>query len=189
LTPFDWFCLARAQRIDSRQHRLDRPLQRDDEFDVHARVVRVAKVIHAVDINDINVLRIKPVAGPYAGKAEPIAAILEAAIAVVALADTKRVFASEVGLVTVIGNASTTGMLFLLPRFCLRSAFVLLPRAFFFGLRVLVALGRSLFFLLCRFLRLRFFLVFFLVLVSRLIFIFLLLVALLLLWVSKSGGA
>src|SRR5271165_2375820 len=83
-------------------------LQRDAEHDVHARVVRVAQVVHAVNLDDKNVLRVQPVAWPHALKSEPVATILEAAIAVVGLADAEPVLLSEIGLVTVGGNAATT---------------------------------------------------------------------------------
>src|SRR5271155_2238866 len=105
--------LARARRQkDSRQRRLSLfllVLYRDTDYKVHARIHRVAQVIHTVDLDHINVLRVKPVAGPRATESKPIAAVLEAATAVLALTDAKRVFASEVSLVTVGGNPVTTG--------------------------------------------------------------------------------
>jgi hypothetical protein len=80
------------------------PLWVDAEGNVNAWVHRVAQVIHAVNIDDINVLRVEPVGWPCADKSERIAAVLESAITVVALADMERVFASKIGLATVVGN-------------------------------------------------------------------------------------
>src|SRR5271165_3724445 len=64
-------------------------LQCETEYKVDAREHRIAQVIHAVYLDHINVLRIKPVAGPRVNESERIAPVLEAAIAVVRLADTK----------------------------------------------------------------------------------------------------
>src|ERR1700691_2602949 len=102
--------MARVPRMGSRQKRLNlaysRALQRDINREVDARIHRVAQVIHPVDLDHINVLRIEPVAGPRPAKAKRIAAVLEAATAEIALTDAKRVFAPKVGLVTIIGDAS-----------------------------------------------------------------------------------
>src|SRR5208337_4812344 len=78
---------------------------------------RVAQVIHAVHVDNIDVLRVEPVAWPWVNKSEPIATVMEAAPPVVGLADTERVLPSKVGPVTVFRNAATTastGSLFLL---------------------------------------------------------------------------
>ena len=80
--------------------------QSDVERDVDSRVHRIAQVIHAVNLDHKNVLRVEPVAWPLVYEPEPIAAVLEAAIpAVVGLVDTKRVFPSKIGPETVVGNA------------------------------------------------------------------------------------
>src|SRR5208282_4175281 len=100
------------------------------------------------------------------GESEPITAVLEAAIAVVAFANPETVIPSEVGPVTVVRNTATTGVLLLLLGFHFGGALLLLLCALFLRLCVLV-------FLLCRLLRLRFFL-------SWLVFLFLLFVLLLL---------
>src|SRR5271165_667908 len=152
-------------------------LQRDAEHDVHARVVRVAQVVHAVNLDDKNVLRVQPVAWPHALKSEPVATILEAAIAVVGLADAEPVLLSEIGLVTVGGNAATTifvGVLRLL--FGLSLLVVLLLRILLFRLGVLHFLP-SVLFLGLRLLRLRLFLL----LLGRPVLVFYLLVVLFLL--------
>ena len=86
--------------------------------------IGVAQVIHAIDLDHINILRIEPVARPRIHESERIAAVLEAVIPVVALADTKRVLLSKIGLESVVGNAATAGMLRLLFRLGLRCAAV-----------------------------------------------------------------
>ncbi len=123
-------------------------LQRDAEHQVHARIARVAQVVHAVYFDNINVLRVEPVARPRRLEPEPIAAVLEAVIAVIGFANAKAMFTSEVGLVTVRGNAAAAcaffllfglgllGMLFLrifLFRLVLKAAFSLLKRDGFDG--------------------------------------------------------
>jgi len=100
---------------------------------------------------------------------------LEAAIAVIGLADTKRVLLPKIGLEFVCGNSATTvtgGVLFLLR--------VLLVR-----LGVLLLLRRGLFPLLRRLLWLSFLLFW----LGRLSFLFLLLVVLLLLRVCRSSDS
>ena len=99
------------------------PLKREAECNIHARIHRVAQVIHAVNVDHINVLRVEPVAGPRPDESERIAAVLEAVIPVVALADTKRVCLSKVGLITVVRNAVATGMLRLCSRLGLGPGF------------------------------------------------------------------
>jgi hypothetical protein len=86
----------------------DVALQCDAECKVRARVHRVAKVVHAVNLNHKNVLRVEPVAGPRVDESERITSVLKAAIGVVALADAKRVFPSKIGLETVCGNTAPT---------------------------------------------------------------------------------
>src|SRR5208282_5278330 len=140
-------------------------------YKVHTRIHRVTQVIHTVDLDHINVLRVEPVAGPRAAKSKPITAVLEAATAEVALANAKRVFASEVGLVTLGWNAATVGVLFLLFRPSLPST---LLRILLLRPGVLFFLS-SFFFLLCWFFWLRFLLFF----LGRLVFLFFLLVLLL----------
>jgi len=114
------------------------------------RDLKVAQVIHAVNFDDINVLRVEPVVWPRVNEFEPVASVLEAAIpAVIGLADMKRVFPSKIGLETVFGNAATTGMLRLLSRLSLLCVFP-------FGLGALLLLGRGFFLLFCGLLWLRF---------------------------------
>src|ERR1035437_6590908 len=161
----------------------DEPLFCDAACNVNARIHRVAQVIHAVNLDDKNVLRVQPVAWPRIYKSEPIAAVLEAAIpAVIGLTDAKPVFLSKIGLVPIVGNAATTGMLRRLCGPSLLCVFLFLLRVFLFLIRILVLL-RALLPLLCR---LRLFLV-----LGRFGFLFLLLVVLLLLcvcWSSDSKG-
>src|ERR1017187_7964701 len=188
---------------------MDEPLFRNAECNVNARIHRVAQVVHAVNLDHKNVLRVQPVAWPQIYKFEPIAAVLEAMIpAVIGLTDAKPVFLSKLGLVPIFGNAATTGMLrrlfgpglqcvflFLLTvlvlllhvlLFLLGILFFLL-RVFLLLIRILVLL-RALFPLLCR---LRLFLV-----LGRFGFLFLLLVVLVVLLLlcvcrgsdSKSHG-
>jgi hypothetical protein len=109
-------------------------LDGDAERQVHARKTRVAQVVHAVNFDDINVLRVQPVARPGGFKSEPVAAVLETVIAIIAFADTKAVFASEIGLVTVGRNAAGSGMLFVL------CGLALLLRVFLFRLSILLFL-------------------------------------------------
>ena len=74
------------------------PLFHDAEFNVNAGIHRVAQVIHAANVDDINVLRVEPVAWPRTNKSERIATVLEAAITVIALVHTKRVSLSKLAL-------------------------------------------------------------------------------------------
>jgi hypothetical protein len=114
-------------------------------------------------VDDINVLRVEPVAGPRVNESERIAAVLEAVIAVVGLGDTKRVLLSKIGLEFVCGNAATTGfrraLLRLRVLLCRFGVVVLLLCVLFFRLGVLLLLRRGFFLWLCGLLRLRFFLV------------------------------
>jgi hypothetical protein len=110
-------------------------------------------------------LRVEPVAGPWVDESERIAAVLEAAIIVIALAHTKPVFLSKIGPETVVGNAATTvtaGALRLLYRLSLLcvllcvllflfAALVVLLCSFLFLLCVPVLLLRAFLFLFCRF--------------------------------------
>src|SRR5208337_1987101 len=107
-------------------------LQRDAERNVHVWIVRVTQVVHTVNFDHINVLRVQPIARPDRLEPEPIAAVLEAVIAVIAFADAKAMFASEIGLVTVGGNAATSSVLLLL------LGLALLLRVFLFWLAVLL---------------------------------------------------
>src|SRR5271166_2431291 len=159
-------------------------LQRHAEQNVHARIVRVAQVVHTVNLDNKNVLRVQPVAWPHALKPEPVAAVLEAAIAVVGLADAEPVVLSEMGLVTVGGNAAATAVVSALRLlFGLSLLGMLLLRLLLFRLGVLLFL-LSLFLRWFRgFLRLR--LVF--LRLCRLVFIFFLLVVLFLLRVCGDA--
>ena len=86
-------------------------LQPEAECNVDAGIHRIAQVIHAIDLDHINVLRVEPIAWPRVNESERIATVLEAAIpTVVALADAKRVFPAKIGLVTVVGNAATASI-------------------------------------------------------------------------------
>src|SRR5579863_149867 len=132
-------------------------LQRDAEHNVHAGIVGVAQVIHAVNFDDINILRVKPVAGPRAIKSEPVATVLEPAISVIGFGDMKPVFLPEIGPVTVVGNAAPAVATGVLRRLCVLllsvSLFrlviaVLLLSVFLFLPGVLVLLLRALLFLL-----------------------------------------
>src|SRR5579862_4522443 len=158
-------------------------LQRDTEHQVHARIARIAQVIHAIDLDHINVLRVEPVARPRALKPEPIAAVLEAVIAVIACAQAKGMVASNIGFVAVGGNAAAAcvfflllvpgllGMLFLPILLFWPSTFLFLPRVFLIRLRGLFWLCLLLFFL------------------RRLVFVFFLLVVLLLLCVHRNADS
>jgi hypothetical protein len=85
------------------------PLKCEAECNVDAGIRRVAQIIHAVNLDHKNILRVEPVAGPRVNESEPIATVLEAVIpAVIGLADTKPVFPSKTSLETVVGNAVTT---------------------------------------------------------------------------------
>ena len=104
------------------------------KYQIHARERCIAQVIHAVNLDHINVLRVEPVAGPRVDESEGIAAVLEAVIVVVALADTKRVLLSKIGLELVGWNAAPTvtgGVLFLLRVLLGRLAVLLLALRFF----------------------------------------------------------
>ena len=99
----------RRERLScSRSQKNDRLATGEAQHQVNARKRCVAQVIHAVNLDHINVLRVEPVAGPRVNESERIATVLEAVIAVVAFADTKRVLLSKIGLETVGPNASTT---------------------------------------------------------------------------------
>src|SRR5208282_4270485 len=141
----------------------ERALQREAEYKVNAGKRRVAQVVHAVNLDHINVLRVEPVAGPRVPESEPIATVLEAVIAVVAFADMERVSSSKIGPEAIVGNAATavtTGALFLLFRpsllcvllLCvllfLLCTFFLLLCVFLFVLGVLVLLLSVFLFLL-----------------------------------------
>ena len=150
------------------------------ECKVNARKRCVAQVIYAVNFDDINVLRVKPVAWPRVNESERIATVLEAVIAVIGLADTKRVLLPKIGLEFVCGDSATTvttGALRLLLRLSLLCGFL-------FWLGALLLLRRGFFLLLCGFRWLRLFLV-----LGRLGFLFFLLVVLLLLCVCRSSDS
>jgi hypothetical protein len=83
----------------------DKPLLCEAQFNVDAGITRVAQVIHAVYLDYKNVLGVEPVAWPRVNESERIAAVLEAAITVIGLADTKPVFLPKIGPVTVVRNA------------------------------------------------------------------------------------
>src|SRR5208282_5069289 len=159
-------------------------LQGEAQSEVHARIHRVAQVIHAVDLDDVNVLGVKPVAGPRLTESEPISPVLKAVIAVLGLADAKRVLASETGLVSVCRNPLVADLLRLRLRFSLlRFMFLrrfLLLRCFVFRLGAL--LRRPLLFLFTRLFGLHLLLI----LLGRFRFLLLLLVVLLLLRVGES---
>src|SRR5271165_6050208 len=174
-------------------------LHRNDECNVHATIVRVAQLIHAINFDNKTLLRVQPVPWPRALKSEPVATVLEAAIVVVGSVDTKPVFLSEVGSETVVGNTPSTAVttrVFVLPSrlgflwVLLLSAFLLLIivllllRISFFRLGVLVFLPRVLVFLLRRFFWFRLLLFF----LGGLLFFFLL-VVLLLLCVRGNAGS
>src|SRR5579863_97027 len=109
--------MARAQAVDSRLIECravgssnlssDQPLECDVDSNVNAGIHRVAKVIHAVDVDNIKVLRVEPVTWPRVNECERISAVFEAVIAVIALANSKCVFPSKIGPITVVGNAVT----------------------------------------------------------------------------------
>src|ERR1700728_3581408 len=89
-------------------------LQRDTEHEVHTRIARIAEIVHAAYFDHINLLRVQPVARPDRGESEPVAAVLEAVITIIAFADPKAMFAPEIGLEAVGGNAASTGVFLLL---------------------------------------------------------------------------
>ena len=88
--------------------RADGSLGCDAECNVDAGIRRVAQVIRAIDIDNVNILRVEPVAWPCAHESERVTAIFEAAITVIALAHAKPVLLSKTGLETVVGNAAVT---------------------------------------------------------------------------------
>jgi len=154
-------------RADNAYAACSTALECDVEFKIDAGIRRVAKVIHAADVDHKNLLRVEPVARPRGGESEPVATVLEAVIVVIALGNSKRVFASKVGLVAIGRNAA--GILRRLCVLLLRILFfllVVLLRVFLFGLSVLLLL-RALLILLGGFLRFRLFLV-----LCRLCFLF-----------------
>ena len=166
-------------------------LQRYAELDVDAGICGVAQVIHAVNIDDIHILRVEPIAWPAADESERVSAVLEAVIAVIGLGHAKPVVGSKVGLVTVIGNAATTVLRWLrvlllrISVLLLRRLRVLFLCAFFillFGLRLRGLLLRTFLILLCRLSGL----LFFLALLSRLVFLFFFLVVLFLLGIGRT---
>src|SRR5579864_6388792 len=125
----------------------------DVKSDVDARVHRVAQVIHAVDFDNKDVLRVKPVAWPLVNEYERIATVLEAAIpTVVSLVHAKRVFPSKTGPETVIGNAATAIAPGALRLLCVSLVLLVVPvlllRVVLFLPVVLVLLLRGSFFLL-----------------------------------------
>ena len=141
-------------------------LHRYAECNVHSGIVRVAQVIHAINFDNKNLLRVLPIAWPRALKSEPVATVLEPAIVVIGLIDTEPVFMPEIGSETVVGDAAATAVtsgVFVLPSslgfpwVLLLSAFLflvvilLLLRISFFRPGVLVFLPRVLVFLLRRF--------------------------------------
>ncbi len=63
----------------------DKWLQGEAEREINARERCVVQVIHAVYLDNINVLRVEPVAGPRVNESERIATVLETVIAVVGL--------------------------------------------------------------------------------------------------------
>src|ERR1700689_4146011 len=100
------------------------------------------------------VLRVEPVAGPFTNESKGITSVLEAVVIVIALGDTKRVFAAKIGFVTVVGDAAiaaTTGALRPLSRLCFH---LLLLSVFLFRLTVIVLLLRISLFGFCALLRL-----------------------------------
>src|SRR5579862_2348082 len=155
-------------------------LHRDIEYQVHSWIARIAQVVHAVDFDNVNVLCVEPVARPGRLEPEPIAAVLEAVIAVVAFADAKAVFASEISLVSVGGNAAAASVCF--PLLGLGLLGVLFLCSPFFRLGALFFLSRVFLFRLHGFLRLCLLLFF----LRRLVFVFFLLLVLLLLCVCRN---
>src|SRR5580693_1920628 len=139
--------MARADHSLECQATTDGPLERDAEFDINARVHWIAQVINAVNVDDVNVLRVEPVAWPRANKSERIATVFEAVITVIPLVHTKRVSLPKVGLVTVVGNAVATGALRLLFRLSLGCALLLLLCVLFLRLGILFFWLRRLFWL------------------------------------------
>src|SRR6202035_2174464 len=85
-------------------------LELDNEFNIDAGIHRGAKVIHAADVDYENVLRVEPVVRPGGCESKPVTAVLKAVIIEIALVHTKRVFASKVGLVAVVRNASVVAL-------------------------------------------------------------------------------
>src|ERR1700685_2525409 len=83
-------------------------LQCEAESEVDAGKRCVAQVIHAVYLDNINVLGVEPIVGPGINESERVAAVLEAVITVIARAYTKRVLLSKVGLEFVCGNAAAS---------------------------------------------------------------------------------
>src|SRR5208282_228257 len=143
----------------------ERALQREAEYKVDARERCVAQVVHAVNLDHINVLRVEPVAGPRVPESEPIATVLEAVVAVVAFADMEGVSSSKISPEAIVGNAATAVtsgdalcLLFRPSLLCvlllcvllfLLGIFFLLLCVFLFVLSVLVLLLRVFLFLLC----------------------------------------
>jgi hypothetical protein len=125
----------------------------DVECDVDPRIRRIAQVIHAVNFDHKDVLRVKPIAWPLVNEYEGIATVLEAAVpAVISLAHAERVLPSKTRSETFFGNTSATAAitpLRLLGISLLPVVLVPLLRVLFFLLVVVpILLLRVLFFLL-----------------------------------------
>jgi hypothetical protein len=69
----------------------------------------IVEIVVVVDIVDVKVVVVAPIAGPGIGIFKPIPAILKALVAAStpAALHVKRVFAAEAASETVIGNATT----------------------------------------------------------------------------------
>ena len=85
-------------------------LRCEAERNVDAGKTRVAQVIDSVYVDNKNVLRVEPIAGPWVSESKPIASVLKAVISVVRLADVKCVLPSEIGLETGLRNAATAAI-------------------------------------------------------------------------------
>lgn len=76
----------------------------DDDKDANSRVYRVNEVVLAVDVVNVDVVIVAPVAGPGFGILEQIAAVAEAAV--LSTRDTEVMFPAEMGAEIIVRNTA-----------------------------------------------------------------------------------
>jgi hypothetical protein len=94
-----------ATLTSSSEPALEKSLKNVDG-DAKAGMKTVVHVIAAIDIVDVNVIRVVPTHRPRVNEPERIAAVLEAPIVVVASVDVEAVAAAKAGAVMVVRNAA-----------------------------------------------------------------------------------
>lgn len=77
---------------------------------MHAGIIRVAEIILASYIVNVNVVRVIPIGGPRLNESEPISAVLEAGISVNHswASDTELVRAAKIRTETRVWNSAVT---------------------------------------------------------------------------------